>query len=190
MQWTLFWVAVCCFTRRSLRLTEFSGAPTQITPILRCPEKSVFVKGSPCQELACHLAPSCQRTDCGITIRIQECGTAGSKCRAGKHMSPAWYFSFTRSRKVEISQLYSSNCSLLCLPVWPRCAICPRVLSKGGMASCSWWEHFPKGLRAVVWNRLGRAHLILFSSLPHGAFATLVKIWKEVSPRGLIMVKM
>lgn len=133
MQWTLFWVAVCCVTRRSLRLTEFRGAPTQMAPVLRCPEKSVFMKGSPCQERACHLAPSCQRTDCGITIRIQECGTAGSKCRAGKHMSPAWYFSFTRSRKVEISQRCSSNCSLLCLPVWPRCAICLRVPSKGGI---------------------------------------------------------
>ena len=133
MQWTLFWVAVCRLTRRSLRLTEFRGAPPQIAPILRCPEKSVFMKGSPCQERACHLAPSCQRTDCGITIRIRECGTAGSKCRAGKHMSPAWYFSFTRSRKVEVSQRYSSNCSLLCLPVWPRCAICLRVLSKGGI---------------------------------------------------------
>ena len=74
------------------------------------PGSQCFMKGCPCQERAYHLALSCQRTDCGITIRIQEFGAAGSKCRASKHMSPAWYFSFIWSRKVEISQRYSSNC--------------------------------------------------------------------------------
>ena len=159
MQWTLFWVAVCRLTRRSLRLTGFRGAPPQIAPILRCPEKSVFMKGSPCQERACHLVPSCQRTDYGITIRIRECGTAGSKCRAGKHMSPAWYFSFTRSRKVEVSQRYSSNCSLLCLPVWPRCAICLRVLSKGGIVFLGRLRTLPQRAQNSGVKQVGKSAL-------------------------------
>ena len=75
------------------------------------PRSQRFMKGCPCQWQAHHLALSCQRTDCRITIRIQEPGAAGSKRGAGQHMSPAWSWSRLCSPGVDASQSYAATAS-------------------------------------------------------------------------------
>lgn len=112
-KWTLFWVTVCYFLLGNLQSNSISWHVDSLYDYF-----NIQVQRSKCFMKAMSLSVvcissgllSCQWTDCRITIRIQEPIAAGSKWRVGKHMSPAWYFSFLWICKVEISQQYCRNC--------------------------------------------------------------------------------
>lgn len=183
-------MAVCCFILWVLHLPLLCGVCTLLDCSHSGAEKSLFQERWPCQWYACHLAPSCQRTDCAIAIRKQEFGAAGCTCRAGKHMSPAWYLSFIWSHDVEINQWYSSNCKLFCLRVPTSGHVSAGFSAQGTWLSFSRLMTFPqRAQNHGVWQVSMTAPHFMFQLAPRSFhFLTLVEK-RNACQHGLIMVK-